>query len=192
MGDVLEREVVGRAEARVVAALEDVRAVVARELRAAVIRADVDHDELRRVERRQQPRELRPAAVQDDDRGPAHAEHGGQAGHAVADVDGSQPRLTGVRERVADLRDRGVGVPGRVEAAVEDLQRATGGGRDHRPAGREGFDQHEAPRLAIGAVEQHVVLLQGRVHVDAAGERDVLGRVELGHRVARERLTRRT
>ncbi len=72
LGDVLEREVVRRAEAGVVAALEDVRAVLARELQAAVVRADVDHDELRRVERRQQPRELRPAAVQDDDRGPAH------------------------------------------------------------------------------------------------------------------------
>ena len=190
LGDVLEREVVRGAEARVVAALEDVRAVLARELRAAVVRADVDHDELRRVERRQQPRELRPAAVQDDDRGPAHREDGAQAGHAVADVDGSQPRLIGVRERRrGSCATAASASPGRVEAAVEDLQRATGGGRDHRPAGREGFDQHEAPGLAVGAVEQHVVLLQGRVHVDAAGERDVVGCVELGHRVAGERLT---
>ena len=49
------------------------RAVAAREPRAAVIGPDVDHDELGRVERRQQPGELRPAAMQDDDRGPAHA-----------------------------------------------------------------------------------------------------------------------
>ena len=192
MIDVLEREVVGGAEARVVAALEDVRAVVARELRAAVIRADVDHDELGCVERRQQPGELRPAAVQDDDRGPAHPRTASRRATlsrtSIARRLGSPGSASAARSSL----DRFVGVPGRVEAAVEDLQRATGGGRDHRPAGRERFEQHEAPRLAIGAMEQHVVLLQGRVHVDAPGERDVLGRVELGHRVARERLARRT
>ena len=67
-----------------------------------------------------------------------------------------------------------VGVAGRVEAAgavLDDLERAGGGGRDDRAAGRQRLDQREAVGLGVGAVQQHVGAAERGAHVGRRGPR---------------------
>ncbi len=193
----LQRQVVGRAEARVVAAFDEFGAVVARQLRAAVVGAGVDHDQLVGMQGGEQLRQLGAGAVQDDDRGEAH----GRCASRRATESRTSKACSARRRAAAGAsgsssaclqRLRGLlGVTGRIQAAgavLDDLARAGAVGRDDRPAGRQRLHEHQAVRLGVGAVQQDVVLGErlGDI-VDWAFERDAVGWLELWAGLAGER-----
>ena len=160
--DVLEREVVGRAEPGVVAADDDVLRRAAAPARAppssgptstttswagAIVGSSRASSALR--------------AVQHDDDGVARSRGGlgrsrRRAGGSSRGRRSAPPRggarlagASGSASAASIVLAAAPASPGRIEALGEDLLRAARGGRDDRPARRERLDQHHAVGLVV-------------------------------------------